>query len=79
MKNNPFDFLRDQLESHLPPAAQPLHDKIRGFSKRFAGNYGESDWVPRVVFDEQAAALSEAQERLRQLEMRINQLERNAK
>ncbi len=79
MKRDPFAFVFDRLETHLPDPMKSFHNQVKTFSqKRMQEKLAELDLVPRSEFEQQEILLQKAQQRVAELEARIAALEKGA-
>ena len=77
MKNNPFSFLIDNIESYLPPPLKPFRSEISNlFGKIMQDKSEKFDFVARSEFLRQKEKLEEAQNKIAQLEAKIRELEK---
>lgn len=76
MKTNPFSFFLNQVETHLPESLRPFSSEVKTFSRKMLEErLADLDLVPRAEYDQQVQLLAKAEQRLRELETRLEALE----
>lgn len=79
MKKDPFAFLLNQLDTHMPEALRPMSDKLKSSSRQFVEDrLTEFDLVPKSVFLAQQQQLEQALVKIAQLEAKLDALETRA-
>lgn len=76
MKKNPFAFLINQLETHLPVPLRPVHAEIKSGVKHFTqAQLSRFELVPRAQFQAQQQQITQIQSQIAALEARLSALE----